>query len=45
MQLLSAPEEEAPNKQDYIRFLRKICIYKEEGISENQENIYKLFKK
>lgn len=38
-------DEKAMNKADYMNFLSSICTYKSKGITINQENIFKLFKK
>ena len=38
-------DESAKNKHDYFRFLSSVCTYMDHGISINQENIYKLYKK
>ena len=38
-------DNEAENKQGYLRFLSSVCTVQDRGISINQENIYKLFKK
>ncbi|KAL4438400.1 hypothetical protein ABPG74_009439 [Tetrahymena malaccensis] len=35
----------AKNKSDYLRFLSRVCYFNEKGITINQENIYKLYKK
>ncbi|EGR27735.1 MIR domain protein [Ichthyophthirius multifiliis] len=38
-------DDKALRKADYLRFLSDICIYKDKGITINQENIFKLYKK
>jgi hypothetical protein len=39
-------DETAPNKPDYIHFLAQVCtVNGQRGVSINQENIFKLFKK
>ena len=39
-------DDSAQHKKDYLRFLASICITSDhKGISINQENIYKLYKK
>jgi len=35
---------DAPLKADYYRFLSSICKFKNDGLSLNQENIFKLYK-
>lgn len=37
-------DSEAPLQADYYRFLSSICKFKNDGISLNQENIFKLYK-
>lgn len=35
----------SPIRADYFRFLRSLCKFGQEGVSLNQEIIYKLYKK
>ncbi|EAR98945.2 MIR domain protein (macronuclear) [Tetrahymena thermophila SB210] len=37
-------DPKAPLKADYYRFLSSVCRFKNDGISLNQESIYKLYK-
>ena len=38
-------DESATLKSDYLKFLRNVCKLGNKGVTLNQENIYKLFKK
>jgi uncharacterized protein YktA (UPF0223 family) len=38
-------DDEAQNNSDYLKFLRSVCRFNEEGININQENIFKLYKR
>jgi hypothetical protein len=38
-------DENSPNKEEYLRFLRSICRHYNQSVQINQENLYKLYKK
>jgi len=43
--MLSLWNRDSPIRADYFRFLRSICKFGDDGVSLNQELIYKLYKK